>query len=414
MRLLSLFYLMATFSYPMWTGFQRNKFGILDDNPTNVDYFVTLIVMYSSPFLLLSMELSMWGLPLFIYGLYRVSSDSLGPLIAIMISFIVSKLIPFLISCVREKLQNIRQSDVNFIILNISVVLSAMLFVFFSVYAMQFDEFSIILTIAYCLFALNVFFMISLLLLVVNVDRNVDTKCNINKLFREILFIPVDLCINFRKTSQKFLFLLFGNHGHFYYLCTEGKVEEIEEIIQYVVYPWNIALSYACSEGHVKVAKIMLSKGAKYYNDGLISACRGGHLEAAKLMIENGASNLNCSLTDLIVGLYFKKETIQKSMGPNWNYDVYSDGIRNYLEIAKLLVFRGATNVGKCLTYKYNKKEIIYLLENGMDLEQLKEMKDFNDMMREMKKYKKVCRRAMLRNYLAEVVITLIGEYVVL
>lgn len=74
-------------------------------------------------------------------------------------------------------------------------------------------------------------------------------------------------------------------------------------------------LHYACSEGYVELAKIIICKWKdrtgggvdveeavwiNYINEGLKRACAGKHIELVKLMVQNGATNLDESLTGLI------------------------------------------------------------------------------------------------------------------
>lgn len=112
----------------------------------------------------------------------------------------------------------------------------------------------------------------------------------------------------------------------FIYACRNGRLDTVNLLIECGANFWNYGLTSA-AHSNINIVKIMIEHGADNWTDGLISACISGQVEIAKLLISKGA--------DPKIGMAF----------------ICSSGSSdNHTEICKLLIEAGA-NVENNLIY---------------------------------------------------------------
>lgn len=127
-------------------------------------------------------------------------------------------------------------------------------------------------------------------------------------------------------------------------------------------------LAYACETGNVVGAKLMIDKGAKNLGRCLVDACQRDSLEIIKLLVYAGAKKLNDALQHSSFNGKFQfvefllSKHIHSNQVLNTCLSYASKG--NHLEIAKLLLLKGANNFEAL-----SGKQIYELLQTGLPLQ---------------------------------------------
>lgn len=180
-------------------------------------------------------------------------------------------------------------------------------------------------------------------------------------------------CIN-EKNNNRF-------RNGFISACMGGYTEIVELMITNGVNDWNAGLRYACRGGHFEIVEFLISKGADDWYDGFDSACKKKSVEIAKFMISKGVdldfaliTASEYSFLEIVKFIILTNQhqfsvvdlnrALQKVSGSCW-------GGEQTVEIAKLLMSEGATNLTSRLPYAYDHMHMSffhYILDNNNDL----------------------------------------------
>ena len=153
-----------------------------------------------------------------------------------------------------------------------------------------------------------------------------------------------------------------GCRQSFYEACKKGDIKVVHNIINkgYLkVSDWNSGLNGACEGGYIDIVKLIIDKGSymlqkKDWNNGLYYACYGGSeglahtMNIINLLIEKGADDWNSGL------------------------DGACKGSRDNINIVKLMIDKGASNISEKYVYPRDKYIIAKLLSLGVSMDKLK------------------------------------------
>lgn len=223
-----------------------------------------------------------------------------------------------------------------------------------------------------------------------------------------------------------------------------GNENIVELLISKRTTNWNDGLNSACLIGDEELARFIISRGANDWNSGLRHACNGGQEKMAEMMVKKGATNLDdtldnacCNSNNLIINAFGKEEKAQwievsqtiiarkgttgrltellEEGAKKFDWKLYGKYMYSYLRIMVLMMRHGATNIQ--YTYGENqgyKKCIIYFLENGITIEQLKKIKGIEKLEEEIRNYKDEIDYVMKKNEMLGDLINIMKDYSVL
>lgn len=166
--------------------------------------------------------------------------------------------------------------------------------------------------------------------------------------------------------------------------CFYGHFDIVMFLIECGVYEWSVGVYNGCLGGRLNIVKALLARlndcssntnvngcSAIFFGDGvrevnlnvsLVKACQSGHLEIVKLLMKYGADDLN--------------------------YGLEAACIHEKFQVVKFLVEHGADELHKMYDWKFNRVQIINLLDLGLDIKRLSNLTDYADMQRDIQRFR--------------------------
>jgi hypothetical protein len=73
----------------------------------------------------------------------------------------------------------------------------------------------------------------------------------------------------------------------------EGRLNDVQKLIQQGADELNFAMFQAAKNGHVNIVNFLIDSGAKDFKGGIIWAAAGGHLDIVKIMVRKGVQDFD-------------------------------------------------------------------------------------------------------------------------
>ena len=211
-------------------------------------------------------------------------------------------------------------------------------------------------------------------------------------------------------------FFNYGLNG----ACRGGHVDIIKLIIEkgsmgpahehsFNANIWRRALYSVCKSGNIDAVVLIIVKGRSSLSKididyGFILACKKGNLNVVKLMVYSNVVALD--IKNLHNGLHagcenghidivrFMIELFEKFMhacGMPFNITYLNTGLlyacNEYVDIVKLMVEKGATNIGDIYSYPRNHDEITKLIELDLPINKLSTIKGIDILINNIRQY---------------------------
>jgi len=136
-------------------------------------------------------------------------------------------------------------------------------------------------------------------------------------------------------------------HPGLFGACRGGHIEIAKYMINMGAKNFNQGLCYACHNSHINLINLMIEKGATDLNEALFGACKGGNMNIVQMIINIGATDFNNGLNGACEGGHIEIAKYMIKMGAN-NLDKaleWACEYNNNIEIADYIINLGACNL---------------------------------------------------------------------